>query len=71
MQLPGAERYYTHMEIHTSTPNEDIILAREFQKCLSDPKRKNGVIDQDKYIKWSIQIKWDVHEYIMYKTATT
>ena len=58
VKLPGALGYDKHTEIHTSTQKGDISLAREFQKQLLDPSRKNGVIDQGKYWKWSSERKW-------------
>ena len=30
VKLPGSEAYYSHMEIHSSTANTDISLARGF-----------------------------------------
>ena len=48
VQLPDAEEYDTQMVINTSTVNTDISLAREFQKNIFDPSRKNGVMDQGK-----------------------
>ena len=37
LKLTGVAVYDTQMEMHTSTENKDISLAREFQKDLSDP----------------------------------
>ena len=36
VQLTGAAYHYSHMEIHTSTVNTEISLAREFQKYISE-----------------------------------
>ena len=58
VQLPGVEVYDTHIEIHTSSVNTYISIARELQKNLLDPSRKNSVMDQGKYIKWASQQKW-------------
>ena len=43
VQLPGSKGYDNQMAIHTATPKEDVSLARECQKHLSKPSRKNGV----------------------------
>ena len=48
MQLPGVADYDSHMEMHTSTANADIILAREFKRHLSDPTREHGLLDHSK-----------------------
>ena len=53
--LHGMIGYGKQMEMHTSTKKEYISLAREFQKHISDPTRKNGVIDQVNYIKQASQ----------------
>ena len=37
MQLPGTEGLETHMSTHTSTANNDMSLAQEFQKYISHP----------------------------------
>ena len=63
VQLNGASGYYKQMAIHISTVNKDISLARELQKHLLEPSRKNVVIVQGKYRKRAIQLKWDVSEY--------
>ena len=49
VQLPGSKGYEKQMEMHTNTQKEDISIARDFQKHLSNTARKNGVIDQGKY----------------------
>ena len=48
VQMPGASSYDSQMEIHTSTKNTDINLAREFQKHISDPTRAHGLLDNGK-----------------------
>ena len=46
VQLPSVEAYDTEMVIHNSTVKKDISLAKEFQKHLLDPSRKNSVMGQ-------------------------
>ena len=56
-QLHGSADYDSHMSINTSTAIKDAIIAREFQKHLSDPTLKYGVIDKGKDMKWTIKRK--------------
>ena len=51
VQLPSAAVYETKMSIHTLTVNTNIGIPNEFQKNISDPMHKNGVMDQGKYRK--------------------
>ena len=51
VQLLGARIYDTQMIMNTGTCTSDVILAREFQKHLSNAARNHGVIDQGKYKK--------------------
>ena len=50
-QLPGTNRFYSQMQIHTINQKSDVSLAKEFQQHLTKKHRKNGVIDQGKYKK--------------------
>ena len=45
VQLPGLNRYDTHMVMHTGNCTSGVILASEFQKHLSPAVRKHGVIE--------------------------
>ena len=45
VKLYDVDTYEEHMEMPTSTVNKDIILAKEYQKHLSDTSRKNCVVD--------------------------
>ena len=63
VQLPGSAAYDTHMYIHTSTVNKYISLEKGFQKNLSDPSRKNVVLDKGKYVKRASQRKWTECDY--------
>ena len=45
-QIPGSKRFSYHMQMHTSTQNNDLSLAKEFQQHLSKEHRKNGDIYQ-------------------------
>ena len=49
-KMPGYKGYDDHMEFQTTTQKQDIVLAQEFQKHLSNITQNNGVIDQGKYI---------------------
>ena len=51
VQIPGAPVYDTHMEMHTSTVNKYISLAREFHKKRLNPSHKTGVMYQGNYRK--------------------
>ena len=63
VQLPVTSGYYIHKEIHTSTLNEYISLARESQKTQWNPLRKNGVIYQVEYGKRASQMNFTELEY--------
>ena len=63
VQLTGAEDYESQMEVHTSTENKDISLAREFQKHLSDPTWAYGLLDHGKGRKLASKQKWTDREY--------
>ena len=41
------------MQMNTGNQQYDVILAKEFQHHLTKEHRKNGVIDQGKYKKYS------------------
>ena len=51
------------MQIHTSTQNNYVSLAKEFQQNISKQRLKNGVIDQGKYRKRFSERKWTDREY--------
>ena len=63
VQLPGEKYYDSHMAIHTSTANTDIILAREFQKHLSDPTQAHHLLNRGKGVKLTSKWKWTKSEY--------
>ena len=63
VQLPGIAAYDSHMEMHTSTENTEISLAREFQKHLSKPTWAHGFLDHGKDIKCISKQKWTDSEY--------
>ena len=75
VQMPGVTGYDNKMTLQTLTVNKDTSLAMELQKKPLGPSRKNGVMDQDKYRKWSIQRNWTDHDYhvqdINYVSHTT
>ena len=49
--------------MHYFTQNNDVSLAKQFQKYLSKEHLKHGVIDQVKYRKRASKIKWTDIEY--------
>ena len=55
IQLPGSKRFDFQMYMHTSTQNNDVRLDKEFQQICIKIIRKNGVIDQGKYKKYSVK----------------
>ena len=63
VKLPGAEDYDSHMEMHTSTTNTDISLARESQKHISDPTRAHDLLDHGNDRNFSSNGKWTECEY--------
>ena len=52
MKLPGAPSYTSQMTMNTSPVKIDISITREFQRHISDPTQKHGVIDQGMHRKW-------------------
>ena len=55
--LPGSNRFDSQIQMQSGNQNNDVSLAKEFQKHLTKEHRKNGVIDQVKYKKRFIEIK--------------
>ena len=53
VQLPGTNIFDSQVQIHTGNQKYDVSLAKEFQHHLTKEHRKNGVIDQGKYKKYS------------------
>ena len=35
VQLTGSDRFYSHMQMHNGNQNDDVSLAKEFQKHLT------------------------------------
>ena len=63
MQLIGAAYYDSQMEIHTSTANIDVSLARESQKYISDPTWSHDLLDNGKDRKCASKQKCTEIEY--------
>ena len=55
VKLPGIERFYTKIAVHTATQNFDVCLAQEFHKCMSNASRKNSVLDHVKQKKGKVK----------------
>ena len=58
VQLPGSKIFYLQILMHYRTQNNDVSMAKEFQKHMSKKHLKHGFIDQVKYKKRSSKIKW-------------
>ena len=69
VQLIFVSDYDTHIVIYTFTLKQDKSLAREFQKHISNASSKKYVMDQKKYIEWSIKGS-GMSMSIMFKTET-
>ena len=70
VQLPGSNIFYSPMQMHTGTQNNDVSLSKEFQHHLTKEHRKYGVIDQVNYKKRFMEIKWtDTQYHIQYNAA--
>ena len=63
VKLTGAGAYDSQMEMHTSTANIDISLARYFQKYISDSTRSHGLLDHGKDTKCASKLKWNDSDY--------
>ena len=63
LKLPGTAEYDSNIAMYTSTLNIDIIIARQFQKIISDSTYKNGVIDKVNDKKLPSKLKWTYIEY--------
>ena len=48
VQLPGSNRFDSHMQMHTVNQKDDVSSAKEFQQHITKDHRKNGVFDQGK-----------------------
>ena len=58
------------MKMYTQTHNDDVILAYEFQKHLSNASHKHGIVDYGKLKKMSIK-KIEQTESILCKITDT
>ena len=63
VQLTGSKIFYSQILMHSCTPKNDAILAKQFQKYMSKDDIKHGVIDQVKHRKTSSKRKWTDREY--------
>ena len=63
VQRPVAASYESQVEIHTSTTNTEISLAREFQKHISYPTWSHGLLDLGNDIKLGSKWKWNERDY--------
>ena len=63
VHIPGSKRFYSQIQMHTSTQNDDVSLVNCFQQRISKDHRKNCVFDQGKNKKLTSEIKWTDREY--------
>ena len=63
VQLPGSNRFYSQMQMHTGNPKNYVILAKEFQHHLTKENHKNGVFYQGKNNKQFMERKWTDIQY--------
>ena len=63
VQLPGSKIFDSQMKIHTGNQNYDVSLAKEFQHHMTKEHRRNGVFDQGKNNKKSMERKWTERQY--------
>ena len=68
-QLPGSKTFDSQILMHSCTQNNDVSLAKKFQKHLSKEHRKHRVIDQGKYKKIASKIKLTDREYHVQNNA--
>ena len=63
VQLPGSKTFYSQILIHSWAQNNDVSLAKQFQKHMYKEHRKHGVIDQVKYRKRASKRKFTDIDY--------
>ena len=63
VQLSGSKTFDSQILMHYFTQNNDVSIAKQFQKHLSRENRKHVGIDQVKYRKRASKIKWIHREY--------
>ena len=63
VQIPGSNRFYSQIQMHTGNQNYDVSLAKEFQQHLTKEHCKNGVFDKGGNNKRFMEIKWTYRQY--------
>ena len=63
VQLTGSKIFDSHILMNSSTQNNNVSMAKEFQKHLYKNHHKHGFIDQGKYRKITSKRKWTEIEY--------
>ena len=63
VQLPGSVRFDSRIKMHTGTERKDVNLDKEFKDHMEGEHHKNGVIDQGKSRKISMERKWTEIKY--------
>ena len=63
VQLPGSNRFDSHMQMNTVNQKYDVSSAKEFQQHITKDHRKNGVFGQVKYNKISMERKFTDIQY--------
>ena len=55
VQLYGSEQFDTQMISHTATKNNNVRLALEFLKHLSNVSNRHGTLDNGKHKKFQVK----------------
>ena len=59
----GSNIFGSHIQMHTGNHNNGLSLAKELQQHLTKEHRKDGAIDQSKYKKRLMELKWTERHY--------
>ena len=63
VKLTRSKTFDSKILMHSCTENNDVSLAKKFQKHMSKDHRKYRVTDEGKYRKISSKRKWTYREY--------
>ena len=58
VQLPGSQKVYTEITIHTSTHTANMDSAQEFQSACLMHYAKQGILDDVKHEQYPSKQKW-------------
>ena len=63
VHLTGSKKFDSQIIMYYCTQNNDVSLAKQFQRHLSKYHCKNGVTNQGRYRKRASKKKWTDREY--------